>query len=162
MKIHEAKSTAAQCKNTDPSDYVTHITIHLSVKVKTLSLKQKNVYKLFCIMAKVCVANICRMRAVCMRMNQCICCEEWPCTCGVCSRSLSCKDIINDLVHTSQARACVCGVGVGVCVSVCGECVCVCVYIIWRWSFHCYAIVYSVSKCIQTSCTEVFDPKCVL
>jgi len=34
MKIHEAKSTAAQCKNTDPSDYVTHITIHLSVKVK--------------------------------------------------------------------------------------------------------------------------------
>ena len=34
VKIHEAKSTASQCKNTDPSDYVTRITIHLSLKVK--------------------------------------------------------------------------------------------------------------------------------
>lgn len=29
-------------------------------------------------------------------------CGKWPCTCDVCNKSLSCKDILNDLLHTSQ------------------------------------------------------------
>jgi len=59
MKIHEVKSTAAQCKNTDPSRLCDQYNNQFVCKSEKVVLEAKNIYKLFCI-----TANVCKMRAV--------------------------------------------------------------------------------------------------
>jgi len=63
--------------------------------------------KLLSVKAKTCAENIHKVTIESITRHQCICCREWPCTCGVCGRSSSCKDILNDLRHTSQVGLCV-------------------------------------------------------
>jgi len=41
-------------------------------KSEKVVFEAKNIYKLLCIMVKVCKANVCKMRGVYMRMNQCL------------------------------------------------------------------------------------------
>jgi hypothetical protein len=79
---------------------------HLVPLTNSLTLKvleARNMYKLLSVKA-----NVCKMRNGCITMHQHICRREWPYTCGVCGRSLSCKDILNDILHTSQVGVCVC------------------------------------------------------
>ena len=53
--------------------------------------------------AKICKGNVCKVRVVCIRMHDCVCWKkERAYTCGVCNRALSCNDILNVLLHTSQ------------------------------------------------------------
>jgi hypothetical protein len=78
----------------------------------------KNMYTSMCYVIKVHEVHVCKVRAVLISIHQGICCGEWPYSCGVCNRSLSCKDILNDLLHISQVyiylhltrlRHCYCG-----------------------------------------------------
>lgn len=52
---------------------------------------------------KRCELHVCQVRAVFIRIHHCVCCGEWP-YCLVC---VSCKDILNDVLHTSQLCVCV-------------------------------------------------------
>jgi len=64
--------------------------------------------KLLSVKAQICIENICKVTIESITRHQCMCCTELPCTCGVCGRSLSYKDILNDLLHKSQVGLCVC------------------------------------------------------
>jgi hypothetical protein len=47
-------------------------------------------------------ANACKMWSRCITMYQYVFWREWPCTYGVCNRSLGCIDILNALLHIPQ------------------------------------------------------------
>jgi hypothetical protein len=96
MTIQKAKSTATLVQVYWHTCTPDPLNSPFFCKREKVVLEGRDMYKVFCITVKIGTANGCNVRVLCMTMHQCICCREWPCISGVCYRSFSCKDILND------------------------------------------------------------------